>query len=566
MVSNASRDSNHEIKPVEDVDESTPLAHQVLPVRQAVIVASFPYRQEIEEFQRKLHLATPEDVLNEQAVEAEGGTQENSFRFEGVKVMRRTFDTGGKLLDDWKEFDLNKAYEPLLVATGARFQEEELGQEMELISPEGLVMGRLPDFSKENEEDKFPTLETQLKTISATLKTIKDAENIALPKSNIFKTDGLNVFKPNRRKPEAGAAPGVPPGAAGVPPGAGVPNKGLVGRQQGGRPGMPAMPPGMPGGPGMKRSPIEGARGMPAGMPPGMGAPLSAGNLGIIPEYCLIRVIDVTIEPGKVYEYKLQVVMANPNYKRTKEAASPSYAQNPTLLGKEYVVPTKVSVPPEQFIYAVDQKELDKGANKKYQGLTPYDPPDRDRYGHPVWTMLQVQKWVVDAGQDRFLGEWCVADRLPGYLGEYVGREEKIEVPVWDLDQDKFVLAADANARGGRRGQTGRKIDFNDPANPTILVDFEGGVVSVPRPGGSAKRLDEKCATEVLLLSDDGKLQCRNSATDSADKGRIDRLKAYQDRIKKVKEEDQNLQPQQGMPGNPFGGKGPGAGGGGKGN
>ena len=70
--------------------------------------------------------------------------------------------------------DLNAAYKPLLVATGVRFQEEELGPEMELISPEGLVMGRLPDFSKENDEDKFPELEKQLPTLRETLKQIKD--------------------------------------------------------------------------------------------------------------------------------------------------------------------------------------------------------------------------------------------------------------------------------------------------------------------------------------------------------------------------------------------------------
>lgn len=557
-----SSDTGHEMKNVDDVNESTPFAHQVLPIREAVIVASFPYRQQIEEFQRKLHLSDPTEVLNEMSEEVVDGVQEPSFRFEGVKVKRRTFDAGGKQLTDWEDMNLNEALKPLLVLTGATFQdvEEKISPEVEAITFPGLVMSRLPDFSDQNEEDKFPELEKKIPTLAKTLKEITDAEKVVAPKVTIFDTKGIDPFK-RRKDRNAGA------GATGQMPGMpGLPAKGVgPGRPGGGTPGAP-LTPGMPGRPGVggkgpgKPGGEEGRPGVGAPRMPGMpGMPgMPAGqSSGLIPEHCLVRVIDVTIEPGKQYEYQLQVVMANPNFKRIKDAASPAYAQQPRIEGKPYIVPNRVSVPPEAFFYAVDQKKVDQAASKKYQGLTQYDPPDRDRDGRPVWTMMQMQRWVADAGNTTLLGEWCVADRVPVYRGEYAGQKEKIEVPVWDTDQEKFILGTDANApRGGRRSQTGKLINFNDENNPTIVVDFEGGVVSTPRATG--KRLDEEAATEVLLLSDDGRLQLRNSAVDTADAARVKRLDEYHERIKKVKDSDQNTQPQQGPGGNPFGGKGTG--------
>jgi hypothetical protein len=49
-----------------------------------------------------------------------------------------------------------------------------------------------------------------------------------------------------------------------------------------------------------------------------------------IPDYCLLRVIDVTVQPGKVYQYRLRVRMANPNYGR-KDVAAPELARDREL-------------------------------------------------------------------------------------------------------------------------------------------------------------------------------------------------------------------------------------------
>jgi hypothetical protein len=70
------------------------LAEQVRPVRMAVIAASFPYKKQVEEFQKKLRKADTNDVLAENSADPSGPAQA-SFRFLGVRVQRRQVDVDG---------------------------------------------------------------------------------------------------------------------------------------------------------------------------------------------------------------------------------------------------------------------------------------------------------------------------------------------------------------------------------------------------------------------------------------------------------------------------------------
>ncbi len=69
---------------------------------------------------------------------------------------------------------------------------------------------------------------------------------------------------------------------------------------------------------------------------------------------------DFTVEPGKTYEYRMKVRMANPNFGR-KDVASQGIAADPELTPKEwYVLPKKLVVPSDLYFYAVDQAKLDQ--------------------------------------------------------------------------------------------------------------------------------------------------------------------------------------------------------------
>jgi hypothetical protein len=65
----------------------------------------------------------------------------------------------------------------------------------------------------------------------------------------------------------------------------------------------------------------------PRKAPPPKAPPAPAAPPAFVPDHCLLRVIDVTVQPGKVYPYRLRVRMANPNYGR-QDVAAPELARD----------------------------------------------------------------------------------------------------------------------------------------------------------------------------------------------------------------------------------------------
>jgi hypothetical protein len=296
-----------------------------------------------------------------------------------------------------------------------------------------------------------------------------------------------------------------------------------------------------------ERPPAKGPGfdGRPPAAPPGMGEGDNLNPELNYPEYCLIRLIDIRIDPGKTYKYRIQVKMANPNINKPN-VASQSYATDKQpLVSDWFEIKQLVTVPPEYYVYAVDQQELDgkkyEGKNKGAQYL-----PDRQ-------AVFQIHKWLDDPSLDERtffpVGEWSVAERVFAYRGEYVGRKQRVEVAYWRPTQESYVMATDD------KKQKGLVVDFSPPprgSEPMILVDFEGGKTEYSRHKDAAKKDDkseppakadapkatvtDQAGYEALILTPDGRLLAHDSWTDRADEERVKRLKAWHDRIKEVKE------------------------------
>jgi hypothetical protein len=296
------------------------------------------------------------------------------------------------------------------------------------------------------------------------------------------------------------------------------------------------------------------------GMPgmPGQGANAD----GAPPEFCLVRVIDPTVQPGQVYKYRLRVRMANPNYGLGKQVASAAYAQKKELEpGKWFEVKDPVSVPPEMYYYAVDQRDLD--------GYGTYAKEKRLNWDKSVGTgatALQIHRWLeafttkTDRNNPLPVGEWVIADRVVAHRGEYVGADQRIEFPYWRPTQEQFVIASEPGATRRSPGvMVSFKPDWGEGLD-TVLVDFSGGredyerVVSRDEDGKVTKRkVSDACGTEVLLLTPDGKLLAHEGAEDTNDKERKERLKQVRDRLKEVKEGGTGVTP--GTPTKPSGGR-----------
>jgi hypothetical protein len=468
-------ESETEVIPVEKPGEEIRFALTVIPQRMAIIVASFPYKRQVEEHRKKLGLSSTVDVLKESISTGEGdGTALPTFRFLGVSVERRTLDASGKEWTAWQPFDVGKDFVPifLMCLRCSESPDPSLGD----LSFPGLVMPR----PKQMRDDQYPKVENELDNLK---KTLKELNRIGeSPKKGSHVADPFDPFGGEEKdSPEKD-----------------------------------------------KETPQD--------------------PKGLVPEHCLLRVIDVTVEPGKTYQYRLRVRMANPNYGR-KDVADPGAAKEKELQAENwYQVSQTVVMPPEVVYYAVDQKALGEPFIKIRRG--PFDPEEvrgekRPYRGinanvepGPSQTVFQIHQWLEAIGpkKDFLIGEWSALERVLVYRGEYVARDERVDLPYWRITREKFVLAKGPDGKG-------LPVHFGQEGAETLLVDFQGGDMAYDKVDGNKggkpemRRVQDKASREVVLLSPDGKLRVSNSATDERDFERLNRHRSWLERVKEVKED-----------------------------
>jgi hypothetical protein len=487
--------------PVDKWSDQELTAHQPRPLRMAIVAGSFPYRRELEEFKNQLRLPSLEDVRNE--LDKDG--KDNSFRFITVRVERLEVDADGKEIEGWKPLDLASNYELWLRSTFLPFQAED--PKYSLVSFLGLVAPLLREFQPnkavnpgmgmvqpglmtqkaEPEADvktKYPDVAAELPKIRDTLAALADTKptQIAAPKTkqSNFRID---PFNPN-------AAP---------PP---------------------------------ENAPAGGNAGNPAD-----------NEKATYPEYCLVRFVDVNIEPGRGYRYRVKIRMANPNYQRD-DVASPAYKQDEYLESKNWFeIKDTVRVPQEQFFYVVDEKQginprKDKDkmppAGSAQFRLWNTPDPSRDQ------VVFQFHRWLeqvpIGSKSDTTIlpvGDWAIADRVLVGRGEVVGRKVKIDLPIWKYRQNTFILPAEEAPKRTRKKDitTGIEVDFSQEKanNETILVDFDGGKTALAKVVATSR-------IEVLMLDPDGKLLARNNVKDKEDEEREKRRAEVLNRIKDIRE------------------------------
>jgi hypothetical protein len=257
------------------------------------------------------------------------------------------------------------------------------------------------------------------------------------------------------------------------------------------------------------------------------------------PIHNLVRFIDVDVEPGDTYEYRVQVRMGNPNFKRNKEVASPSYADGADLTSDWSKIPIQVKVPEEQNCYVVDQYKADNPSAR------PIASEDRTRL-----VPMQIHKWLQTSGpatQNMPVGDWGIAERVPVYRGEFIGRDVVAKVPMWIFYFEGFGLVPPkVKATPGTKVGDGNLVDFRPDRKDRpdfILVDFDGSDYIHERVKYNADgkptvtRVEEKDKlVEAFILAPDGSLQVRTMIGDRDLKERKDRLDNFRDRVKRAED------------------------------
>jgi hypothetical protein len=506
------------------------LADRVLPLHMAIFEGSYPLKKELEEYRAALHLPNDQAAFQE-------------LHFAGFEVQRREVGLDGQPAigpdgkpSTWYDFQFEQAFLQVIRANGKRWDKTH-DEELSLVRFDGLAM-RLPE---QFENSTYPSAFAQgkLRQLKAAIEGIKNKEQVAeaIKDSRFSDVTGEEIYNtqdtnPNQQQSNVGGGAVPKTGGAGGAGGAGAtgaPKPGATGAagKFGGTgantPGAAMKPDG--GGGGANVQPIKGA---------GSGAmaeKMLAGALGgtrsavELPEYCLLRFIDVTVEPGKTYEYRFQIKVKNPNYERVNEVAYKDLAKDRIIKSKWFEVGKRITIPNDFQYYAVDMKEIDR---KQWER---YPVPQKDQVA------MLLERWVDHfnpsdgrGAEDYPIGDWAV-QQVNFSRGEYVGGKYLTQMAIWDFYEEEFVLATRPNSRNQRSVMM--PFTESDTECP-ILVHFEGGTVTFSKPDERRPVEDVGIPREVVLLSPEGKLIVRNSVDDRENKAREEHLNSWWNRIDEV--------------------------------
>jgi hypothetical protein len=496
---------NQEVKYVtkEEAEKLSQLeyARNLYPKQMAIVAGSFPLKAQIDEFQKALKIDSPYKVVFEQSVTEKtkkGDVTQSGFRFLGFNIQRRDLGPDGKPAGDWQTLDLegkDSPYMQLVVLVNREFANEN-AKLLPLLVP-GLFMKRPVQIPVNKEKTAATDSHKPYPDFEEKLPKIEKTLAALTPKQQApignskFDSTGFNPFG----GPDQG------------------PTEGKDDQQQ------------------------------------------TASQEWTPPEFCVLRFIDVTVQPGHTYEYQIRVRMANPNHNKPDSEVAYHDLTTPLELQSAWSPVKdasggvlKVSVPTDVHYYAVDEQSMHKRG--EYKGINQGKGYDSSRQA-----VVQIHRWMdwyeLTRGRatDFYpIGDWVIAERLFLFRGESLSQKAPTHVPIWAPEQSSFMLAGNSPTRGADRKPIA-EVHFMDAAKAPLLVDFEGGTVSYHRRAVAAPKNEDGttqegakgtpasevrmagAATELLFLTADGRLLARNSAKDEQDAEREEREKSYTERV-----------------------------------
>jgi hypothetical protein len=208
-----------------------------------------------------------------------------------------------------------------------------------------------------------------------------------------------------------------------------------------------------------------------------------------------LRFVDYTVEPEHTYQYRLKIVVRNPNYGRL-DVINEDVRADEELSSDEWSEPTPlIHVPPDVEYYVLDRVRI------------------RDE------AKLQVHVWPIE------LGDWQYWDFNSVKPGDPIGTRVRGEYPLVGWDDPPKI----------------KKTDFDFTTND-LLLDVRGG----DRPftfeiDGSPITFTERLPTEIFIVDRLGDLAVRNDDFDKNNINRVERekyIKEVRDKAKANEEKE----------------------------
>jgi hypothetical protein len=277
----------------------------------------------------------------------------------------------------------------------------------------------------------------------------------------------------------------------------------------------------------------------------------------------LIRFVDADVKPGFTYQYAIQVRLLNPNFGKKSEVAFDALAEQKELLSATWTLTPEVTVARDFHFYAVDQQPLFTKATER-SGIDRF--PAGGNMPHEK-VPVQIHRWVDEVtGKAMHLtvADWVIGERFLMARGEQIGRSAaEVDLPRWVTEIQSFILGdlRPATAKSGAKVvKTAVPVDFTT-SSPPVIVDFSGGKGHYPvdtfdYAKGTANKefvFDEESATELLVMTPEGKLVLRNSREDSDPESptghdRLTRYDHWRARLTELRERPTGVPPTDGMP------------------
>jgi hypothetical protein len=390
--------------------------------RWVVITAVYPHRKQIEEY---LHaLKSPE-----------------APRYKEVKVERRELQADGRF-SDWTPVD-PKVTALMLTRIGWGTPAEQRDEEDPRLAPylaPGLVAA-LPKLMTGSwrHVDHPDALKAALEA---------PAQAVAFLRQPAQERQQGAQEGPGAQGGSATATPAAV-GPVGYPGGAtaSYPEPGMAGT---GYPGAAMGPVGMPYGAMGYGMGGYGPTGSAYGAPRGSAAHETAAAQSAV-EYLMIRFLDYTIKPGRTYQYRLKVVVENPNFKLVDLVADESYARPPTLEGPWSAPTEPVYVGKDLEYYLV--------------GRSPRNEAE-----------FEVHRWHEPTG------DWYL-QRFRIFPGHPIGSKTKVKVLTWDgqiqqqdVDFSTGAVMLDVVGGTGTFEESGRIYAYEEPVQ-ALVVTPEGDLI-----------------------------------------------------------------------------------------
>lgn len=516
--------------PIDQYDGKNPPAFIIFPRRTIVVHAAFPLKAQLEVIRRALRLKTVDEASRETTT----SPSPSGPTFDGFEVERRVTTPAGQVFD-YSTYDHVGQYVNTIYNRKTADQPDD-GYIRYFLRYEQKMAIPLPAVA----EGQAVYPEIRMDSIRATVDKLKLAQKPVITESDQqkkFKGDTSDPFMP-----QAGAAGGAGTGAFGDFTGAdragpGVSMMGPMGanRGSGGRPGAGPLMPIAPGGPMGPMS--SGGEGYGSGGPYGSGSSGALQNIqaSVELEHMMIRFLDVDVEPGFTYQYRLRVKMKNPNFNR-RDVGRPSDAKVAILNGPWTEIATKVTVSSDLNMYLADPVKYHDAIVAKYKDRAVQNLLDNKSGELPV---VQIQTWMqqilLDGNKREPLGAWVLGE-IPVNRGEFIGKKQLISLPLWSAEKVKFLLQTlpkykVANAKEQPKGVL---VDFT---TSMMCVDFEGGKT---KQTFGQRNVEDESAVEMLILRPDGSIFVRNSGQDADEADRVEREKGWNDWIKRVEDDTKN--------------------------